>query len=351
MYQLQQLLGWFDQEGAAKSLADFRGCGLLPSPESCYCEGEAFSEKKREQLLQYLEAGRYCNKPWPPAVLKSFPSNQGWPTAPSSSSFENCGTPFGQLTGEGGLWDGGGDAAGYGGEGSSDAATSAAAVACSVGVDKDDTTAGWGWGKAHAGGGSSRSDWTPVLFGSPMLDEQLQRVRTRWEKEQSCEATGAASSAGAGAGGAEGGVVDSLFNELTGGTKRTHRFDESTGQWVKDEFQEIEWAQCEVCNKWRRIPSHALALLEGQHFACSMNEWDMEHNSCLADEEEWTASDDVRTNEKLIWLECENPPAGSDKAGGAVEASGKLEKYGLHVQKWVDAYCPRTEQVCTGLCD
>jgi hypothetical protein len=79
-----------------------------------------------------------------------------------------------------------------------------------------------------------------------MLDEQLQRVRTRWEKEVNSVASCSVGASAADGGGADGGVVDSLFNELTGGTKRTHRFDEATGQWVKDEFQEIEWAQCEV---------------------------------------------------------------------------------------------------------
>jgi hypothetical protein len=134
----------------APLLSDFRGCGLLPSPESCYCDGDPFTEKKREQLLQYLEAGRYCNKPWPPAVLRSFPSNQAWPSASSSSSFENCGTGSKDTRG---LW---GSVSEDGGCAISEAMSTAAAVACSVGVNAQDDEAGWGWGKSNS---AAKSDW------------------------------------------------------------------------------------------------------------------------------------------------------------------------------------------------
>jgi hypothetical protein len=81
-----------------------------------------------------------------------------------------------------------------------------------------------------------------------------------------------------------------------------------------------------------------------------MNEWDLERNNCLADEEEWTSNDDVRTNERLIWLENPTPATNggadhTDADPGGAEPNEKLAQYGLHLQKWVDAYCPRTEQV------
>jgi len=48
---------------------------------------------------------------------------------------------------------------------------------------------------------------------------------------------------------------------------------------------EMRWVQCDLCLKWRRIPT---SISEGElkgEWSCSMNKWDLLRNSCAAPEE------------------------------------------------------------------
>ena len=46
------------------------------------------------------------------------------------------------------------------------------------------------------------------------------------------------------------------------------------------------WAQCERCGKWRRLPQGAVVPDEDAAWYCEANE-DPQFNSCELDEEEW----------------------------------------------------------------
>lgn len=47
----------------------------------------------------------------------------------------------------------------------------------------------------------------------------------------------------------------------------------------------LEWAQCEKCNKWRKLPQHIKSSTLPDTWFCSMNHWDPSRASCKVPEE------------------------------------------------------------------
>ncbi|GMF13301.1 unnamed protein product [Phytophthora lilii] len=47
----------------------------------------------------------------------------------------------------------------------------------------------------------------------------------------------------------------------------------------------LEWAQCEKCNKWRKLPQHIKSSTLPDKWYCSMNHWDPSHAKCSVPEE------------------------------------------------------------------
>lgn len=47
----------------------------------------------------------------------------------------------------------------------------------------------------------------------------------------------------------------------------------------------LEWAQCEKCNKWRKLPQHIKSSTLPDKWYCSMNHWDPTHAKCSIPEE------------------------------------------------------------------
>lgn len=47
----------------------------------------------------------------------------------------------------------------------------------------------------------------------------------------------------------------------------------------------LEWAQCEKCNKWRKLPQHIKSSTLPDKWFCSMNHWDPVRASCAVPEE------------------------------------------------------------------
>ncbi|CAI5717619.1 unnamed protein product [Peronospora destructor] len=47
----------------------------------------------------------------------------------------------------------------------------------------------------------------------------------------------------------------------------------------------LEWAQCEKCNKWRKLPQHIKSSTLPDKWYCSMNHWDSTHAKCSVPEE------------------------------------------------------------------
>ncbi|CAI5731411.1 unnamed protein product [Hyaloperonospora brassicae] len=47
----------------------------------------------------------------------------------------------------------------------------------------------------------------------------------------------------------------------------------------------LEWAQCEKCNKWRKLPQHIKSSTLPDKWYCSMNHWDPTHAKCNVPEE------------------------------------------------------------------
>nr|CCA27889.1 conserved hypothetical protein [Albugo laibachii Nc14] len=47
----------------------------------------------------------------------------------------------------------------------------------------------------------------------------------------------------------------------------------------------LEWAQCEKCNKWRKLPQHIKSSTLPDKWFCSMNHWDVARASCRVPEE------------------------------------------------------------------
>ncbi|KAI9914340.1 hypothetical protein PsorP6_006884 [Peronosclerospora sorghi] len=47
----------------------------------------------------------------------------------------------------------------------------------------------------------------------------------------------------------------------------------------------LEWAQCEKCNKWRKLPHHIKSSTLPDKWYCSLNHWDPTHAKCSVPEE------------------------------------------------------------------
>lgn len=56
-------------------------------------------------------------------------------------------------------------------------------------------------------------------------------------------------------------------------------------QGPSDEADNLEWVQCEKCEKWRKLPSHISADELPEVWYCSMNTWNPDSASCSAPED------------------------------------------------------------------
>eukprot|EP00198_Chlamydomonas_reinhardtii_P003176 XP_001692512.1 predicted protein [Chlamydomonas reinhardtii] len=63
-------------------------------------------------------------------------------------------------------------------------------------------------------------------------------------------------------------------------------------------LQEDVWAQCDGCQKWRRLPPGTV-LDESQPWYCKQNA-DPRYNSCEAPEEDWQNSGDKELDPTLV---------------------------------------------------
>lgn len=48
----------------------------------------------------------------------------------------------------------------------------------------------------------------------------------------------------------------------------------------------LEWAQCEKCNKWRKLPAHIKSSTLPDKWYCTMNHWDPSRATCATPQEE-----------------------------------------------------------------
>jgi hypothetical protein len=58
-----------------------------------------------------------------------------------------------------------------------------------------------------------------------------------------------------------------------------------SGQESKDEGENVEWVQCEKCEKWRKLPSHICADELPDVWYCSLNTWNADSASCESPED------------------------------------------------------------------
>lgn len=83
-------------------------------------------------------------------------------------------------------------------------------------------------------------------------------------------------------GSTSGGMADPLSSSssaLTGGKSRKAVKPDGIKKTV------LEWAQCEKCNKWRKLPQHIKSSTLPDKWYCSMNHWDPVRASCSVPEE------------------------------------------------------------------
>ena len=50
-------------------------------------------------------------------------------------------------------------------------------------------------------------------------------------------------------------------------------------------IEQIEWACCDACGKWRKLPGNVDPETLPEQWFCSMNEWDSAHADCSVPEE------------------------------------------------------------------
>jgi hypothetical protein len=60
-----------------------------------------------------------------------------------------------------------------------------------------------------------------------------------------------------------------------------------------DETDNLEWVQCEHCQKWRKLPAHVSADDLPETWYCSMNTWNVASSSCDAPEDKADGLQDV----------------------------------------------------------
>ncbi|TDH71767.1 hypothetical protein CCR75_001798 [Bremia lactucae] len=76
-------------------------------------------------------------------------------------------------------------------------------------------------------------------------------------------------------------VNSCAMHSVKGRGGRTHNNTNGTG--VKKTV--LEWAQCEKCNKWRKLPQHIKSSTLPDKWYCSMNHWDLSRAKCSIPEE------------------------------------------------------------------
>ena len=69
--------------------------------------------------------------------------------------------------------------------------------------------------------------------------------------------------------------------------------------------EEMPWVLCDLCGKWRRLPSHVDTNKLPEKWYCSMNKWDNDYNSCDK-------------------VEQQIPAVESSQAGGSLKQEGEL---------------------------
>lgn len=67
------------------------------------------------------------------------------------------------------------------------------------------------------------------------------------------------------------------------------KVDKEKNKDKKSQQDEQEWVQCESCQKWRRLPADGSIKSESlpDVWYCSMNTWNKDEASCVADEENY----------------------------------------------------------------
>lgn len=71
----------------------------------------------------------------------------------------------------------------------------------------------------------------------------------------------------------------------TRGSRHSRRSTKTTREVVKQETTVENWAQCESCKKWRRLPATVDTEKLPDLWVCALNVWDSLHNSCDVPEE------------------------------------------------------------------
>ncbi|TMW55532.1 hypothetical protein Poli38472_010414 [Pythium oligandrum] len=88
----------------------------------------------------------------------------------------------------------------------------------------------------------------------------------------------------------------------------------------------LEWAQCEKCNKWRKLPAHIKSSTLPDKWYCSMNHWDPSRASCsIAQEEDQEPVDASPLPSSQNWYPMPGKVGPTTTTSvGAVRKRGKL---------------------------
>ncbi|GKY91742.1 hypothetical protein MPSEU_000145900 [Mayamaea pseudoterrestris] len=82
------------------------------------------------------------------------------------------------------------------------------------------------------------------------------------------------------------------IKELVKPAMETESFAQSTAG-VADETDNLEWVQCESCQKWRKLPAHVSADDLPETWYCNMNTWNSASASCDAPEDKADGLQDI----------------------------------------------------------
>ena len=70
---------------------------------------------------------------------------------------------------------------------------------------------------------------------------------------------------------------------------------------VKPQIFKSQWAQCDTCTKWRRLPPKTDGLdLAVESFTCSLNVWDPARQTCDVPEEDWDDQAETTVDYKVV---------------------------------------------------